>query len=113
MLDLPLTRQYLKATPWDDPAIYALTSPMTTITRAKTPTLIQHREFDARVPTPNAYELYQGLRDVGVPVTLIIYRGFGHGLNKPEAARAAMEHNLEWFGKYVFGNKAAATEAAK
>jgi len=29
---------------------------------------------------------------------------------KPKAARAAMEHNLEWFGKYVFGEKATMTE---
>jgi dipeptidyl aminopeptidase/acylaminoacyl peptidase len=100
----PFTRQYLKATPWDDPEIYAKTSPMTTITQAKTPTLIQHGEFDTRVPTPNAYELYQGLQDVGVPVRLIIYKGFGHGLNRPKAARAAMEHNLEWFDRYVFGD---------
>jgi dipeptidyl aminopeptidase/acylaminoacyl peptidase len=101
----PFTRQYLKATPWDDPEIYAKTSPMTTIKKAKTPTLIQHGEFDTRVPTPNAYELYQGLQDVGVPVKLIIYKGFGHGLNKPKAARAAMEHNLEWFDKYVFAGR--------
>jgi dipeptidyl aminopeptidase/acylaminoacyl peptidase len=100
----PFTRQYLKATPWDDPEIYAKTSPMTTITQAKTPTLIQHGEFDTRVPTPNAYELYQGLQDVGVPVRLIIYKGFGHGLNRPKAARGAMEHNLEWFDRYVFGD---------
>jgi dipeptidyl aminopeptidase/acylaminoacyl peptidase len=99
----PFTRQYLKATPWDDPAIYARTSPMTTIKRGKTPTLIQHGELDARVPIPNAYELYQGLQDQGVPVRLIVYKGFGHGLNKPKAARAAMEHNLDWFGRYVFG----------
>jgi dipeptidyl aminopeptidase/acylaminoacyl peptidase len=98
----PFTRQYLQATPWDDPEIYARTSPMTTIKQARTPTLIQHGEFDARVPTPNAYELYQGLQDVGVPVKLIIYKGFGHGLNKPKAARAAMEHNWEWFDAHVF-----------
>ena len=99
------TRHYLGATPWDDPAIYAKTSPMTTIKQAKTPTLIQHGEFDTRVPTPNAYELYQGLQDVGVPVKLIIYKGFGHGLNKPKAARAAMEHNFDWFNRYVWGEK--------
>lgn len=28
-------------------------------------------------------------------VVLINYKGFGHGLNKPKAARAAMEHHLE------------------
>ncbi|MBA3884838.1 MAG: S9 family peptidase [Acidobacteria bacterium] len=107
----PFTRQYLKATPWDDPGIYALTSPMTTIKRAQTPTLIQHGEFDTRVPTPNGYELYQGLQDVGVPVRLIIYKGFGHGLNKPKAARAAMEHNQEWFEQYIFAEPAGMASA--
>ena len=57
------------------------------------------------MPTPNAYELYQGLQDVGVPVKLIIYKGFSHGLNKPKAARGAMEHNFEWFNQYVWGEK--------
>jgi dipeptidyl aminopeptidase/acylaminoacyl peptidase len=109
----PFTRQYLKATPWDDPAIYAKTSPITTIRQAKTPTLIQHGENDQRVPIPNAYELYQGLQDQGVPVKLIVYKGFGHGLNKPKAARAAMEHNLEWFNQYVFGERPSTTPAAE
>jgi dipeptidyl aminopeptidase/acylaminoacyl peptidase len=98
----PFTRQYLKATPWDDPEIYRKTSPITYIKNAKSPTLIQHGEKDPRVPIPNAYELYQGLRDQGVPVSLIVYKGFGHGLTKPKANRAAMEHNLDWFGKYIF-----------
>jgi dipeptidyl aminopeptidase/acylaminoacyl peptidase len=97
----PFTRQYLKATPWDDPEIYRKTSPITYIRNAKAPTLIQHGEKDPRVPIPNAYELYQGLRDQGVPVKLIVYKGFGHGLTKPKANRAAMEHNLDWFGQYV------------
>lgn len=99
----PFTRMYLKATPWDDPKVYADTSPMTYIRRAKAPTLIQHGELDRRVPIPNAYELYQGLQDQGVPTKLIVYKGFGHGLTKPKAHRAAIEHNLEWFGKYIWG----------
>lgn len=98
----PFTRQYLRATPWDDPDIYAKTSPMTYITRARTPTLIQHGENDRRVPIPNAFELYQGLQDQGVPTRLIVYKGFGHGLTKPKAQRAAMEHNLEWFDRHLF-----------
>jgi len=76
---------------------------MTYIKQAKAPTLIQHGELDRRVPIPNAYELYQGLQDQGVPSKLIVYKGFGHGLTKPKAHRAAMEHNLEWFGKYIWG----------
>lgn len=100
----PFTRQYLKATPWDDPKVYADTSPMTYIKQAKTPTLIQHGDQDARVPIPNAFQLYQGLRDVNVPVRLSVFKGFGHGINKPKANRAAMEQNWEWFGKYIWGD---------
>ena len=102
----PFTRQYLNGTPWDDPDIYAKTSPMTYIKGAKAPTLIQHGAADQRVPLPNAYELYQGLQDVGVPTKLIVYKGFegiGHGPSKPKSSRALMEHNLEWFEKYLFG----------
>jgi dipeptidyl aminopeptidase/acylaminoacyl peptidase len=98
----PFTRQYLKATPWDDPKIYADTSPMTYIKQARTPTLIQHGDRDQRVPIPNAFELYQGLQDQKVPVELMIFRGFGHGLDKPKANRAAMQQNLDWFDRYLW-----------
>ena len=98
----PFTRQYLKATPWDDPKIYADTSPMTYIKSAKTPTLIQHGDQDARVPVPNAFELYQGLRDQNVPAQLVLFKGFGHPLNKPKANRAAMQQNFDWFNKYLW-----------
>ncbi len=98
----PFTRQYLKATPWDDPQIYADTSPMTYIKQARTPTLIQHGGDDPRVPIPNAFQLYQGLRDQKVPVQLSIFKGFGHGLTKPKANRGAMQQNQDWFLKYVW-----------
>jgi dipeptidyl aminopeptidase/acylaminoacyl peptidase len=100
------TRHYLKATPWDDPEIYAKTSPITYVKNAKAPTLIQHGATDQRVPPPNAFQLYRGLQDVGVPSKLIIYKGFegvGHGPSKPKSSRAVMQHNLEWFDKYIFG----------
>src|SRR5512132_879651 len=100
---------YLKDTPGDDAGIYRKTSPITYIKQARTPTLIQHGENDARVPIPNAYELYQGLRDNNVPARLIVYKGFGHGLTKPKAIRAAMEHNLEWFDKYFWGEQKTST----
>ncbi|MBT28378.1 MAG: peptidase S9 family protein [Thalassobius sp.] len=98
----PFTRQYLKGTPWSDKAIYEKTSPMTNINNASTPTLIQHGEFDKRVPPANAFELFQGLQDVGVETKLIIYKGFGHGISKPKERLAAMWHNWQWFGKYIW-----------
>ena len=101
----PFTRQYLKATPWSDMEIYLKTSPMTNINKASTPTLIQHGEFDKRVPIPNAYELYRGLQDRKIPSRLIVYKGFGHGINKPKERLAAVWHNWQWFNQYVFGEK--------
>ncbi len=101
----PFTRQYLKATPWDDPEIYKKTSPITYVSRAKTPTLIQQGDQDKRVPPPNSYELYQALKDRGVPVKLIFYKGFGHPINKPKQQRAVIEHNYEFFSKYIWGEE--------
>lgn len=103
----PFTRQYLKATPWDDPEIYKKTSPISYVGKAKTPTLIQHGELDKRVPIPNAYELYQALTDRGVPVRMYVYKGFGHGITKPKQQRAVMEHNYEWFSQWIWGEKPA------
>ena len=90
----PFTINYLGDDPADDPEIYQKTSPMSYIKQAKTPTLIQHGELDRRVPIANAYELRQGLEDRGVPVEMIVYKGFGHGITKPKAMRAVMQHNL-------------------
>ncbi|MBP6705294.1 MAG: prolyl oligopeptidase family serine peptidase, partial [Vicinamibacteria bacterium] len=98
---------YLKATPWDDPEIYRKTSPMTYIKGAKAPTLIQHGDADQRVPVSNALEMYQGLRDQGVETRLALYKGFGHGLNKPKAVRHALQENLDWFDRHLFGTPSA------
>jgi len=57
----PFTRQYLKGTPWDDPEIYRKTSPITYVSRARTPTLIQHGDQDKRVPPPNAFGALPGI----------------------------------------------------
>jgi dipeptidyl aminopeptidase/acylaminoacyl peptidase len=98
----PFTRQYLHATPWDDPEIYAKTSPITTIKQAKTPTLIQQGSNDKRVPVPDSYELYRGLQDQGVESRMVLYTGFGHGISKPKSQRALLQSNLDWFGHYLW-----------
>lgn len=96
-----MTRRYLGATPWDDPDIYRQASPITYIKNAKTPTLIQHGEYDRRVPIAGAYELYQGLRDMGVETKMVMYPG-GHNPSKPRQARQIMEENLAWFNRWLW-----------
>jgi len=100
------TLNYLGDNPVNDPEIYRKTSPISYVKNAKTPTLIQHGELDRRVPIPNGYQLRQALEDRKVPVDMVVYKGFGHGINKPKAMRAVMEHNLAWFNHYIFGDAA-------
>jgi len=100
----PFTINYLGNNPVEDPEIYKKTSPVSYIKSAKTPTLIQHGELDRRVPIANAYQLRQALEDRGVKVEMIVYKGFGHGISKPKAQRAVMQHNLGWFNHYIFND---------
>lgn len=97
------TRYYLGDTPWNDEEIYRKTSPMTYINHASTPTLIQHGEKDPRVPVPNAYELYRGLKDVGVETELVIFKDMLHGTDKPGIHRAILKQNLDWFAYHILG----------
>ena len=100
----PFTINYLGNNPVEDPQIYQKTSPVSYIKNARTPTLIQHGELDRRVPIANAYQLRQALEDKGVKVEMIVYKGFGHGINKPKAMRAVMQHNLAWFNHYLWND---------
>ncbi|QWI09094.1 S9 family peptidase [Bacillus mycoides] len=102
--DIPyFIRMHLGNTPWNDPDIYTKTSPMTYIKSACTPTLIQHGEKDARIPTSNAYELYQGLRDMEVNTELIIFKGMAYSSDQPGINVAIMKQNLMWFSHYILG----------
>lgn len=98
----PFTRQYLHATPWDDPEIYTKTSPISTIKQSKTPTLIQQGSNDKRVPVPDSYQLYRGLQDQGVESRMILYTGFGHGIDKPKSMQALQQANWDWFNHYIW-----------
>ncbi|HFJ9301736.1 MULTISPECIES: prolyl oligopeptidase family serine peptidase [Bacillus] len=102
--DIPyFIRMHLGNTPWNDPDIYTKTSPMTYIKLACTPTLIQHGEKDARIPVTNAYELYEGLRDMEVDTELIIFKEMAYSSDQPGIHVAIMKQNLMWFSHYILG----------
>ncbi len=102
--DIPYSmRMYLGNNPWDDPDVYAKTSPMTYIKSACTPTLIQHGDKDERVPITNAYELYQGLKDMEVETELVVFKGMAYSSNQPQINATIMNQNLIWFSHYLLG----------
>jgi dipeptidyl aminopeptidase/acylaminoacyl peptidase len=101
--DIPsFTLQYFKTDPWRGRKIYDRASPMTTIGRTRTPTLIQAGAADQRVPPEQSYELYRGLQDLKVPSRFILYGGMAHWGPKPKTQLAIEQANLDWFNHYIF-----------
>ena len=54
---------YFGASVYDNPAVYAKSSPITFIKNVKTPTLIVVGDSDAECPAPQSYEFWHALKD--------------------------------------------------
>jgi dipeptidyl aminopeptidase/acylaminoacyl peptidase len=92
---------YFKATPWENSQLLWDHSALQFVSKAKTPLLIQHGGNDIRVPLAQAQEFYFAAIKVGLPVKMIVYPRQGHSLREPRLSLEAMEHNLEWFNKWL------------
>ena len=92
---------FFGASVYDDPAVYARSSPITFIKNAKTPTLVLHGDRDSEVPTPQGYEFWHALKTLGVPTELVIFEGEGHAVSKPEHVRDMQERMVAWFDRYL------------
>ena len=57
---------FFGASVYDDPAVYARSSPITFIKQVKTPTLILVGERDVECPVPQSQEFYHALKTLGV-----------------------------------------------
>ncbi len=92
---------YFGATVYDAPAVYAKSSPITFVKKAKTPTLIAVGERDGECPAPQSYELWHALRTLGVATELVVYPGEGHQFFDPKNKRDLIERAAAWFEKYL------------
>ncbi len=92
---------YFGASVYDDPAIYAQSSPITFIKNVKTPVLVLHGERDAEVPAPQGYEFWHALKALGVPTQLVIYQDEGHGFFREESKKDRVLRVLDWFDRWM------------
>jgi dipeptidyl aminopeptidase/acylaminoacyl peptidase len=92
---------YFGATAYEDPAVYAKSSPINFIDQAKTPTLIVVGERDVECPAPQSFEFWRGLQHAGVRTELIVYPDEGHGFTNPAHERDANDRSLHWFDTYL------------
>jgi dipeptidyl aminopeptidase/acylaminoacyl peptidase len=99
---------FFGASVYEDPAVYARSSPMTFIRNARTPTLVLHGERDAEVPAPQGYEFWHALKTLGVPTQLVIYPDEGHAIRKPEHERDRVVRSVAWLERFLGGPESAA-----
>jgi dipeptidyl aminopeptidase/acylaminoacyl peptidase len=92
---------YFGATAYDDPAVYAKSSPINYIRRAHTPTLVVVGERDVECPAPQSYEFWRGLERNGVTTQLVVYPDEGHGIRNPAHTRDLQERTIRWFDQYL------------
>lgn len=97
---------FFGATVYDDPAVYAHSSPMTFIKQVKTPTFIYVGANDVECPPAQSLEFYHALRALGIPTSLVIYPGEGHGMRGRDHAIDAQKRILAWFDRYLNGRDA-------
>jgi len=90
---------YFGASVYEDPGVYARSSPMTYIKNVKTPTLMLVGDGDAECPPPQSYEFWHALKTLGVKTQLVIYPGEGHAVRKPEHQKDILERTIAWFNE--------------
>jgi dipeptidyl aminopeptidase/acylaminoacyl peptidase len=92
---------FFGASVYDDPAVYAKSSPITYIKQVKTPTLVLVGERDGECPAPQSFEFWHALKTLRVPTQLVVYPGEGHGFHEPKHNLDRMRRTLEWFDHYL------------
>ena len=88
---------FFGASVYDDPAVYAKSSPITFIKNVKTPTLVIVGDRDGECPTPQSFEFWHALRDLGVKTQLVVYPNEGHGFRDPAHIQDRSEREVKWF----------------
>ena len=76
-------------------------SPVGRIADARTPTLILQGEEDARVPKPQADELYAALKWKGVPAEYVLFPREKHGFMERAHQVETTRRLLAWFEQYL------------
>ncbi len=92
---------FFGASVYDDPAVYARSSPITFIKNVTTPTFEYVGERDVETPAPQSQEFWHALVTLGVPTSFVVYPGEGHGLQQPKDRADAERRTLDWFARYL------------
>jgi dipeptidyl aminopeptidase/acylaminoacyl peptidase len=86
---------------YDDPEVYAKSSPITFIKNVKTPTLVIVGDSDGECPTPQSYEFWHALKTLGIETQLVVYEHEGHHFVRPDHQRDRIRRTVAWFDAHL------------
>jgi dipeptidyl aminopeptidase/acylaminoacyl peptidase len=92
---------FFGASVYQDPAVYAKSSPITFIEQSKTPVLILQGERDEEVPAPQAFEFWHAMETLAVPTKLIVYADEGHAPQKIADQIDILTQTVAWFDRFL------------
>ncbi len=89
--------------PWPEGRdVYEERSPINHLDRLRAPMLILQGLDDKVVPPSQAHQMADAVRSAGLPVSLVLFEGEGHGFRSMAARRQALEAQVS-FLEQVFG----------
>jgi dipeptidyl aminopeptidase/acylaminoacyl peptidase len=88
---------YFGSSVYDNPAVYARSSPINFIRNVTTPTLVLVGDSDAECPAPQSYEFWHALKTRGVKTQLVVYPGEGHAIRQAEHVQDLLQRTIAWF----------------
>ena len=92
---------FFGASVYDDPAVYAKSSPITFIKNVKTPTLILVGDRDGECPTPQSFEFWHALETLGVENRFVVYPNEGHLIYDLAHRHDIMQRTLDWYDRHL------------
>jgi dipeptidyl aminopeptidase/acylaminoacyl peptidase len=92
---------FFGASVYDDPDVYARSSPMNYIGRVGTPTLLLVGERDKECPAMQSREFWHALKTLEVPTQLVVYPGEGHSISQEAHRRDVALRSFAWLEMHL------------
>jgi dipeptidyl aminopeptidase/acylaminoacyl peptidase len=98
--DGPNWYRQFKKYPWEDPAEYAVRSPLHYVANVTTPTMVMTGEADLRTPMGQSEEFYRALKMLKKETLLVRMPEEFHGWRRPSRRLLQQLYLMAWFDKH-------------
>jgi dipeptidyl aminopeptidase/acylaminoacyl peptidase len=88
---------YFGASPYEDPQVYAKSSPINFVKNVRTPTLIVVGANDEESPVLQSREYWNALKEFHVKTELVVYPDEGHKFHAPAHIKDVAHRLVAWF----------------